>query len=86
MEPVDDHRSAFRAYQGIRLPVATRCQTVARPWGALWHTEDPTALTLRNRVFRTRAADDYTDLDWLYAERDSTLLSPSTRKPVATAS
>jgi 2-polyprenyl-6-methoxyphenol hydroxylase-like FAD-dependent oxidoreductase len=80
----DDHALAFKAYEEVRRPVASRCQTVARPWGALWHTEDPTLLALRNRVFRMRHADDYTDLDWLYAERDSTLLaSPAT--PTATA-
>jgi len=79
-----DHALAFKVYEQVRRPVASQCQTVARPWGALWHTEDPTLLALRNRVFRMRDADDYTDLDWLYAERDSTLLaSPAT--PTATA-
>jgi 3-hydroxybenzoate 6-monooxygenase len=72
-----DHALAFKAYEQVRRPIASRCQTVARPWGALWHTEDPTLLTLRNRVFRMRDAEDYTDLDWLYAERDSTLLAGS---------
>jgi 3-hydroxybenzoate 6-monooxygenase len=70
-----DHTLAFKAYEQVRRPVASRCQTVARPWGELWHTEDPTLLALRNRVFRMRDAEDYTDLDWLYAERDSSLLA-----------
>jgi 2-polyprenyl-6-methoxyphenol hydroxylase-like FAD-dependent oxidoreductase len=70
-----DRRAAFRAYEEARMPIASRCQTVARPWGDLWHTEDPTLLALRNRVFRLRHADDYSDLDWLYAARDDTLTS-----------
>lgn len=79
-----DHTLAFSAYEQVRRPVASRCQTVARPWGELWHTEDPTLLALRNRVFRMRDAQDYTDLDWLYAERDSTLLArPAGRAAVA---
>jgi 2-polyprenyl-6-methoxyphenol hydroxylase-like FAD-dependent oxidoreductase len=63
---------AFKAYEQARLPVASRCQTVARPWGALWHADDPTLVALRNRVFRMRTAEDYSDLDWLYAERETT--------------
>ena len=35
---------AFNAYEQVRRPIASRCQTVARPWGDLWHTEDPTLL------------------------------------------
>jgi 3-hydroxybenzoate 6-monooxygenase len=75
-----DRKRAFDAYEGARRPVAARCQEVARPWGALWHTEDPTMLTLRNRVFRARRPDDYTDLDWLYGERDASLLDRITRR------
>jgi salicylate hydroxylase len=63
-----DQDEALRAYEKQRVARASRCQTVARPWGALWHTQDPALLALRNRVFRLRRADDYTDLDWLYAE------------------
>ena len=81
----DSAQMAFNAYEQVRRPVASRCQSVARPWGALWHTEDPTLLTLRNRVFRTRRPDDYADLDWLYGERDATLLDRSPR-PAAAAS
>ncbi|OUS94387.1 FAD-dependent monooxygenase [Rhodococcus sp. NCIMB 12038] len=64
-----DAPRAFKAYEELRVPVTNRCQTVARPWGRTWHTDDPAMLALRNRVFRTRAADDYSELDWLYAER-----------------
>ncbi|WP_009478451.1 FAD-dependent monooxygenase [Rhodococcus sp. JVH1] len=69
----DDLTRAFKTYEGARVPITSKCQTVARPWGRTWHTDDPALLALRNRVFRMRAADDYTDLDWLYAERPSDL-------------
>ncbi len=65
-------RDVFAEYEGARQEITSRCQLVARPWGDLWHTADPTTLALRNRVFRQRAADDYSDLDWLYAERGTT--------------
>ncbi len=68
----DHPRRAFMDYEGARLEIASRCQSVARPWGDLWHTADATTLALRNRVFRLRASDDYSDLDWLYAPRDTT--------------
>jgi salicylate hydroxylase len=70
-----DPGSAFKVYEQARLPVASRCQAAARPWGALWHTDDPTLVALRNRVFRLRDAHDYSDLDWLYAEREISLLA-----------
>lgn len=63
----DDPRAAFRAYEVDRVTRATKCQRVARPWGALWHTRDETTRALRNRYFKQRATDDYTELDWLYA-------------------
>jgi 2-polyprenyl-6-methoxyphenol hydroxylase-like FAD-dependent oxidoreductase len=59
---------ALKRYEARRVARASRCQTVARPWGDLWHTQDPTLLALRNRVFRLRRPDDYSELDWLYAE------------------
>ncbi|QFQ94941.1 FAD-binding protein [Streptomyces phaeolivaceus] len=70
-EAVSDHPHsqdrALKRYEERRIAHASRCQTVARPWGDLWHTQDPTLLALRNRVFRLRRPDDYSDLDWLYA-------------------
>jgi 3-hydroxybenzoate 6-monooxygenase len=71
-----DQVRALKAYEEQRIELASRCQTVARPWGALWHTEDPTLLALRNRVFRLRRPDDYSDLDWLYADRAPAPPSP----------
>ena len=62
--------AALRAYQDVRLPRATRCQRAARVWGGLWHTTDPLAVALRDRVLRQRRADDYSDTDWLYARPD----------------
>jgi 2-polyprenyl-6-methoxyphenol hydroxylase-like FAD-dependent oxidoreductase len=59
---------ALKQYEEQRISRASLCQAVARPWGDLWHTQDPTLLALRNRVFRLRRPDDYTDLDWLYAD------------------
>lgn len=63
----DDHRAAFEGYERDRVERASSCQRAARPWGALWHTRDLTTLALRNRYFRMRPADDYSELDWLYA-------------------
>ncbi|HWO61289.1 MAG TPA: FAD-dependent monooxygenase [Umezawaea sp.] len=63
----DDVDGALEAFQGTRLPKAVRCQTSARPWGDLWHTADPLLTAVRDRMFALRAADDFTELDWLYA-------------------
>ncbi|MEC3853909.1 FAD-dependent monooxygenase [Paenarthrobacter ureafaciens] len=59
--------TAIKGYEQDRIERASRCQRVARPWGALWHTRDETTLALRNRYFKQRADDDYTELDWLYS-------------------
>lgn len=64
----DDAAVAFKDYEAARMGRATRCQLSARPWGDLWHTDDPTTLALRNRVFRMRAQDDYSELDWLFED------------------
>ncbi|GAA1165014.1 3-hydroxybenzoate 6-hydroxylase [Ornithinimicrobium humiphilum] len=60
--------AALADYEAQRIDRTTRCQRSARPWGALWHTADPTVLALRNRVFRARRADDYSEADWLYQD------------------
>lgn len=59
---------ALAAYQERRLPRASRCQRTARPWGEVWHTEDPVTLGLRWRALRARDHDDYSELDWLYSD------------------
>lgn len=76
-----DNQLAFKVFEQARFGLTSRCQTVARPWGALWHTDDPITVALRNRVFRMRRDDDYSELDWLYADRDSTSVSPGTSAP-----
>jgi 3-hydroxybenzoate 6-monooxygenase len=60
---------ALLGFEEARLPRTTRCQLTARPWGRLWHTTDPLLSALRNRLMRARAYDDYSDVDWLYAEQ-----------------
>jgi 3-hydroxybenzoate 6-monooxygenase len=60
--------AALADYEAQRIDRTTRCQRSARPWGALWHTGDPTTLALRNRVFRARRPDDYSEADWLYQD------------------
>jgi 3-hydroxybenzoate 6-monooxygenase len=66
-EHPEDPEKALAAYEQLRLPRTTTCQRVARPWAEVWHLTDPVALALRDRVFRARADDDYSDVDWLYA-------------------
>jgi len=61
----DDFTKVFAAYEQGRIPRATRCQTTARTWGEIWHT-DGVGRTLRNHILTSRAADDYTHTDWLY--------------------
>lgn len=62
-----DHVQGFKAYEDDRMERASRCQRVARPWGALWHAADHTTVALRNRYFKLRASDDYSETDWLYS-------------------
>jgi 2-polyprenyl-6-methoxyphenol hydroxylase-like FAD-dependent oxidoreductase len=62
-----DIDTAYREFEKVRLPRTARCQTRARPWGDLWHTDDPLTLGLRNRFLAMRDPDDYSELDWLYA-------------------
>lgn len=66
----DDLPTALATYQTRRIQRTTRCQLSARPWGDVWHTDDPAMLALRNRVLRGRAPDDYSELDWLYLDPD----------------
>ena len=66
-----DPDKVLAAYEDARLPRTTQCQRTARPWAEIWHLEDPLAIALRNRILRGRADDDYSDLDWLYAEQSA---------------
>ena len=69
----DDVDEAFRSFEQVRLERASRCQRSARPWGEVWHSDDPVVVGLRNRVFRLRAAQDYDELDWLYGDHLTSL-------------
>ncbi len=64
-----ERRDAFAAYEARRVEHTTKCQLTARPWGDLWHTNDPMTRVLRDKFFKLRADDDYTELDWLYLDR-----------------
>ena len=66
-----DLPAALSSYERLRLARASRCQLSARPWGEVWHTDDPAMLGLRNRVLGSRRPDDYTELDWLYLDQAS---------------
>ncbi|GAA4937032.1 salicylate hydroxylase [Actinomycetospora succinea] len=68
---------AYREFEGARWARTTRCQTSARPWGELWHTEDPLVLALRRRVLGDRAADDFREFDWLYAPLPADAAAPA---------
>jgi 3-hydroxybenzoate 6-monooxygenase len=63
---VQDPGHALAAYEAARITRTTRCQRLARPWGASWHTDDPTLVAYRDRFLRARRADDYSDVEWLY--------------------
>jgi salicylate hydroxylase len=76
-----DTDTAYREFEKARLPRTAQCQTTARPWGRLWHLEDPLTVALRNRVLAAREPDDYSELDWLYSAA-----APSAAAPGLTAS
>ncbi|MFR9803743.1 FAD-dependent monooxygenase [Pseudonocardia sp. RS010] len=77
-EHVDNPVKALTAYEQLRLPRATTCQRLARPWADMWHLADPVGLALRDRAFRSRADDDYSDVDWLYADPTGQPATPTT--------
>lgn len=59
---------ALGEYQRVRAPRAARVQRAARTWGDIWHVDGVGAL-LRDELFRSRSAADYTRTDWLYGAR-----------------
>jgi 3-hydroxybenzoate 6-monooxygenase len=65
--PTQDVQAALRGYQDRRLAQASRVQRTARTWGEIWHV-DGLAMTLRDEAFRLRAPDDFSRIDWLYAD------------------
>jgi len=68
---------AYQEFERARRSRTARCQTSARPWGDVWHTNDPMMLALRNRLFAQRSADDYRELDWLYAPLEASTAAPA---------
>jgi hypothetical protein len=52
----------------VRPERASRCQRTARPCGRVRHSGDEVDIGPRNRFMRSRAFDDYTEVDWLYAD------------------
>lgn len=71
-----DIDSAYREFEWARLPRTTRCQTSARPWGELWHTDDAITVAVRDRYFAQRGEDDYSEVDWLYAAAEPGTAAP----------
>jgi salicylate hydroxylase len=65
-----DVMKAFAAYQAERIPRTALIQRAARTWGQIWHDDGPVIPLLRDRILTRRATDDYTDLDWLYQDRE----------------
>lgn len=57
---------ALAEYEAVRAPRAARVQRAARTWGDIWHLSGA-GMLVRDELLRRRAADDYTDTDWLYA-------------------
>jgi 3-hydroxybenzoate 6-monooxygenase len=60
-------RAALGGYEGRRLAQAGRVQRTARTWGEIWHV-DGLAMALRDEAFRLRPEDDFSRIDWLYAD------------------
>lgn len=61
-----DLDSALAAYQGKRVPRASRVQRTARQFGEILHL-GAIGASMRREVLHNRHADDYSYLDWLYA-------------------
>lgn len=61
-------QQAFMAYQQERAPRAAKVQQTARVFGDILHTEDNTAILLRNAILSQRKTDDYSVVDWLYGK------------------
>ena len=62
---VVDWPVALKEYETARVERTARVQSSARVWGDLWHVDGLTRL-IRNELFRDRAPDDYSHVDWLY--------------------
>ncbi|TWP50451.1 FAD-dependent oxidoreductase [Lentzea tibetensis] len=65
-----DVPGAFKKYEEARFPRTSRVQRTTRLMGELCHLGGVGA-QLRDHVLATRAADDYSHVEWLYAEGDA---------------
>jgi salicylate hydroxylase len=63
-----DDVASLGEYDALRVPRTTKCQRVARPWGKSWHTGDEAFKGFRDRYFRGRASDDFSEVAWLYED------------------
>lgn len=75
----EEQRTALTNFQARRIERTTKCQLVARPWGDLWHTHDSLLQIVRNKLFESRAHDDYREIDWLYADHNDTFADATKR-------
>ncbi len=64
-----DINQVFMEYQRERTCRTARVQRSARTFGDILHTEDPTAILLRNTILKQRKSDDFSIVDWLYGHR-----------------
>ena len=62
-----DFPAAFRAYELARRARTARVQLSALRFGEIKHVGG-IGRELRNRLFETRSPDDFSEIDWLYAE------------------
>lgn len=64
-----DIEQAFLKYQEDRIPRTAKVQRIARAWGNVAHTDDPTILFMRNSMMKHRSSDDNGYVDWLFVQR-----------------
>ncbi|MFB5188782.1 FAD-dependent monooxygenase [Alicyclobacillus fastidiosus] len=64
----EDIDAALEAYQAERTVRTARVQRTARLFGDIIHTEDEATRILRNAFMQKRTADDFSAVDWLYAQ------------------
>ncbi|OAH58537.1 MULTISPECIES: FAD-dependent monooxygenase [Bacillaceae] len=67
----NDYETIFQNYQEQRIPRTAKVQTTARTWGEIIHAEDQLSLLLRDTIFKSREANDYSATDFLYGYHKS---------------
>ncbi|OLN22041.1 3-hydroxybenzoate 6-hydroxylase [Domibacillus antri] len=61
-----DYEMIFKNYQEQRIPRTAKVQRNARIWGEILHAEDELSILLRNTIFKSREANDFSATDFLY--------------------